>query len=527
MHRNFLYGTVFVTGLVILMLEVLGSRVMGPFFGISLYIWASLISVTLIALSIGYWLGGRIADIKAVQKLAKESKKAKPGGRIADINTGWGFLYSIILFSAVAILFIQFISAPLMEWSYNLFGIKLGVLLSALIVFSVPLLLLGMASPYVIRLLVTETGRVGGVAGGVFAISTLGSVIGALLTAFVLIPNLGVSRAFTLGSLLLLSLSGIYFFTSRKYYQVLITLLITAISLYLLFFYQKTLAKDDVKQIIYQTDTLYGQLKVVEFPGSDIRATLIDGAVQGIVYRDNSHDLPYMVYVKLFIQLLSTYQKNGGDVLIIGLGAGEIPRFLSRIGYRSDVVEIDPKVELMAVKYFDFNKEFGKVIIDDGRRYIRNCGKKYDLIFLDVASGGTQPWYFFTKEAFQEMAKILKPDGILGINFLGFYQGEKSKTAISINKTLKTVFRYSDLYATKYNPGALKNLLFFASDKPLAENLEREKILENLKVIKLNFNLQDGIVLTDNYNPLDLRSIDVSETVRKMMFKWLGGKFLR
>src|SRR3972149_7586490 len=342
MHRNFLYGTVFVTGLVILMLEVLGSRVMGPFFGISLYIWASLISVTLIALSIGYCLGGRIADIKAVQKLAKESKKAKPGGIIADINTGWGFLYSIILFSAVAILFIQFISAPLMEWSYNLFGIKLGVLLSALIVFSVPLLLLGMASPYVIRLLVTETGRVGGVAGGVFAISTLGSVIGALLTAFVLIPNIGVNKSFTLGALLLIFVSGAYSIAWKKYYQVLIAVLILLISLYLLLFYQKTLAKDDLRKVVFQTDTLYGQLKVVDILGSDYRAALIDGGVQNIL-NQSVYKIEPSSYVSQLAQLLPAFGIRSGDVLVIGLGAGEVPRVLSKLGYQIDIVEIDPK----------------------------------------------------------------------------------------------------------------------------------------------------------------------------------------
>ena len=502
----FLHGTVFITGLVILMLEVLGSRVMGPFFGISLYIWASLISVTLIALSLGYWLGGTMAD-----------RKSKPS-----------FLYSIILCSAIAILLIQFISAPVMEWSYNLLGIRGGVLLSALLIFSVPLILLGMASPYVIRLLVKESGSVGRVAGSVFAISTMGSVIGALLTAFVLIPNLGVNKSFTLGALLLLFLFGVYTIARKKYYQVLITLLIIAISLFLLLFYHRTLAKDDLRQIIYQTDTLYGQLKVVDILNQDLRAALIDGALQSLVHRSASYDAAAMYYVKLIIQLLPTHQKGGGDALIIGLGAGEIPRFISKIGYRSDIIEIDPRVEMMAKNYFNFTSEFGRVIIDDGRRYIRSCTKKYDLIFVDVASGGTQPWYFFTKEAFQEMAKILRPDGIIGINLIGYYQGENSKAAQSINRTLMTAYRYSKIYIpTNPDPSRLINIIFFVSNKPFPENSEREKILENLNSMTINFNPQDGIILTDNYNPLDLWSIAVSEAFRKAMFGWLGKKILR
>ena len=252
----FLHGTVFITGLVILMLEVLGSRVMGPFYGISLYIWASLIAVTLIALSLGYWWGGRIAD-----------RKSNPA-----------FLYSIILSSTVAILLIPFIAAPIMEWSYNFLRIKGGVLLSAFLIFSIPLILLGMVSPYAIRLLVTESGSVGKVAGSVFAISTLGSVIGALLTAFVLIPSLGVDKSLILGAILLLLVSGLYSLTGRKYYQVLITLVMLVISFYLMFFYQETLVEDGQRKVIYQTDTLYGQLKVVDILDQDIRAALIDGS---------------------------------------------------------------------------------------------------------------------------------------------------------------------------------------------------------------------------------------------------------
>jgi spermidine synthase len=508
MLKSFLYVTVFITGLVILMLEVLGSRVMAPFFGVSLYIWASLISVTLIALSLGYWLGGTIAD-----------RKNKPD-----------LLYSIILFSAIAILSIPFIAGPLMDWSYNLLGIKGGVLLSALLIFSLPLMLLGMASPYLIRLLVTGTEGVGGVAGGVFAISTMGSVIGALLTAFVLIPNIGVNKAFTLGALLLIFISGIFSIAWKKYYQVPISLLLLVISLYLLLFYQKTLAKDDLRQVIYQTDSLYGQLKVVDILRLDQRTVLIDGASQSVIVRSDSYDSTGIGYVDLITHLLPTYQISGGDALIIGLGAGEIPRVVSRLGYRIDIVEIDPKVEIMAKNYFNFRDEFGRIIIDDGRRYIRNCNKKYDLIFVDVALGGSQPWYFFTKEAFQEMAKILRPDGIIGINFIGFYQGKKSEGVQSVNKTMKKVYRYVDMYSFRsLAPEGLADIIFFASNKPFEENLERVKILtnENLNLIKINFNGQNGIILTDNYNPLDLWSIEVNEAHRKWSFRWLGEEILR
>ena len=501
----FLHGTAFITGLVILMLEVLGSRVMAPFFGVSLYIWASLISVTLIALSLGYWLGGTIAD-----------RKNKPD-----------FLYSIILFSAIAIISIPFFAPPIMDWSYNLLGIKGGVLLSALLIFSVPLILLGMASPYLIRLLVTGPEGVGGVAGGVFAISTLGSVIGALLTAFVLIPNIGVNKSFTLGALLLIFVSGAYSIAWKKYYQVLIAVLILLISLYLLLFYQKTLAKDDLRKVVFQTDTLYGQLKVVDILGSDYRAALIDGGVQNIL-NQSVYKIEPSSYVSQLAQLLPAFGIRSGDVLVIGLGAGEVPRVLSKLGYQIDIVEIDPKVETMAKNYFNFSSKFGRVIIDDGRRYIRNSKKKYDLIFIDVASGGTQPWYFFTNEAFQEMAKILRPGGIIGINLIGYYQGEKSKSAHSIYRTLMTAYKYSEIYIpTNPDPSFLTNIIFFASDKPFSDNSEKEKILKNLYGIRVNFNPQDGIILTDNYNPLDLWSIEVSEAFRKAMFGWLGEKILR
>ncbi|MGH7799851.1 MAG: hypothetical protein ACREOW_04370 [Thermodesulfobacteriota bacterium] len=180
-----------------------------------------------------------------------------------------------------------------------------------------------------------------------------------MLTAFVLIPNLGVNKAFTLGALLLLLVSGIYSIAWKKYYQVPITLLIVVISLYLLSFHQKTLAKDDLRQIIYQTHSLYGQLKVVEIPRSYLRAALIDGALQSRVFMSDSHNSGAMWFTDLFTRFLSTYQRGRGNALIIGLGASVIPRLTRALGYQNDVVEIDPKVETMAKNYFDFTSEFG------------------------------------------------------------------------------------------------------------------------------------------------------------------------
>ena len=190
--RLLLYGTVATTGAAVMMLELLGTRIIGPFYGVSLYVWSSLISVALIALSLGYYLGGVVADRETAFRLS----------------------YAIALAGLTAAA-IPFISRPILLWTNGL-GMRGGAFASALLLFTAPLTLLGMVGPQVIKMATLRREDVGMAAGSIFAISTVGSVVGTLLLGFYLLPELG-SRAVLYGvSAVLCLLAVIVAFYERR-----------------------------------------------------------------------------------------------------------------------------------------------------------------------------------------------------------------------------------------------------------------------------------------------------------------------
>jgi MFS family permease len=171
MKKRYLYVVVFISGAAVLAIEILGTRILGPFYGVSLFLWSALITVTLIALSAGYAVGGRWAD------------KGPKFARLLYLLVGAG----------IWILAIPILKHPVLVIAEP-FGLRIAVLVAAFILFVPPLTLLGMVSPYAIRVRASSLDEVGRTAGDLYAISTVGSVVSALLTGFILIPNIGVSR---------------------------------------------------------------------------------------------------------------------------------------------------------------------------------------------------------------------------------------------------------------------------------------------------------------------------------------------
>ncbi|MEE8586023.1 MAG: fused MFS/spermidine synthase, partial [Acidobacteriota bacterium] len=207
MKKYYLPIVVFVSGAAVLAIEILGTRILGPFYGVSLFLWSALITVTLVALSIGYALGGRWADRGPV--MAR--------------------LYAIIAGAGLWTLLIPWFKTPLLVISEP-FGLRAAVLVAAAVLFLPPLTLLGMVSPYAIRLRASSLEVVGRTAGDLFAISTVGGVIAALLTGFILIPNVGVNRLTLLtgGVLLLLAALGLLWQRELRASPLLSALLVLA-----------------------------------------------------------------------------------------------------------------------------------------------------------------------------------------------------------------------------------------------------------------------------------------------------------
>ncbi|MDD5447282.1 MAG: fused MFS/spermidine synthase [Methanocellales archaeon] len=471
--------TLFVTGGVIMMLELLGTRIVAPYYGTTLYVWSSLITVTLVFLSLGYFLGGRIID-----------KKPR-----TDI------LYLVIFCAGLSVIFIPAITSPVMAAS-NPLGPRLGSLTSAFVLFSLPMTLLGMVMPSAIKLGTEHLEDVGMTSGVLISVSTLGSFVGTVCTGFFLIPSLGVSKIVYLIAFLLFGVSGIWFM-ARKMYRGLVGI---AIIFSLLYFYSPQTSSNPDLNIAYSTESTYGQIMVVD--EGNARYLLFDGATQ------SEYDMLRKEFTFPYLRLMEKsigYHPNPKTALSLGLGAGGIEQKFRGHGIDVDSVEIDPKVVDVAKNYFDFE---GGVIVDDGRHYVRYTDKKYDIIVLDTYGGYSTVPHLLTKEAFTEMKGVLNENGILTINVMGFENGHLStedEMVKAICRTLEEVFPHVYVKTTGYG---FTSMVFYASDQPL----ELDWQFVSIEVVPD----ENTPILTDDYNPVEIMGIPSAEKFREDIMERFG-----
>jgi spermidine synthase len=484
-HTPYLLVASFVTGTAILVLELLGTRVIGPYYGASVYVWSSLIGVTLAALALGYWAGGYTAD-------------------------RWPHLTSFAVEVTAAALFVSTI-----PWMHKAvlsattpLGLKAGALVSAAVLFGPPLVLLSMAGPVAIRLVTSQFTLLGWGVGRIYGVSTLGSMLGAVVTGFVLIPTFPV-RAILFGvALSLLGLGAIGLLLARR---VGIALASTTVGIGLALLLAGSPAPPS--NLVYMTNSFYGELKVLDV--QERRVLFINGLDNGFVNRRTfESSTPYTSYVGY----LRLARPRANRALCIGLGVGSIPRSL-RVDYGidTDVVEIDPQVVAIARRYFDFPGDI-PVFVEDGRMFVERARASYDLVFLDAFSSDVHPFHLFTREFFASVDRVLEPGGILAINLVAFPYGEHSQAWMSAYRTIAERFRFVRVFkgqdVSPEETDRWANLLLVASHEPLPDpaalavpGKDHADVLATMAARELAPESSGGadrsVVLTDDYNPMD------------------------
>lgn len=500
-YNYYLYLTVFITGATVLMLEILGTRVIGPYFGNSLYVWSSLISITILSLAVGYFFGGWIADKKPDFKL----------------------LYTFILFTGIALLIIPRVDSTVLVFASN-FGVQWGSFVATSILFTIPMILLGAVSPFAIKLSTHQLQNVGIRAGGVYAVATVGSFVGAILTGFYLIPSMGIEKIITIFAVLLFVLAGLWFVMSKKFAPLLI-LLLAAPFPFISSSYTSTQTEDT---IIYKTQSMLGEIKVID--KRIHRVLLIDGSTQAWAERGDVLSSSSSFGQKVpFVYFINPEVK---DVLVLGLGSGLLMRDLKeQFGFAVDTVEIDENVVYVAREFFSFE---GDVYVEDARTFIRNSEKKYDVVLFDIARGDGYSVHNFTQEAFEETKNILNPGGVIAVNFSGHADSVKVK---SLFKTIDSVFENVFVFTDK-EEGIIARKLFFATD----HEVNKERITENIFTYTERQNLAEvwanafenytiwemdgGTLVTDDYNPLENYQAASTAAWRKNNWKVFGDLLL-
>jgi spermidine synthase len=502
----YLIFTAALCGALVMVIEVLGSRVIGPFFGVSLFVWTSLITVTMVALAAGYAIGGHFSD-----------RRSSPD-----------WLYGIILLSGLLELLVPALKGPVLQMCLPL-GLRWGSLVSAFLLFGPGLFLLGCVSPYVVKIAAREMKSIGRTVGSFYAISTVGSVIGTLLTGFVLIAYLGVNQIFVFTGTALILLSAVYFAFFRKQLAVAMVALVPILMLPGERHVEKIMPDGTHVERIANRDSFYGNLKVVDYSFREVhnRELLIDGLVQGGV--DMSTGQSVYEYAYLLQYLPYALNPDGRSCLVIGLGAGLVPTWYQSQGVATEVVDIDPEVAAVAREYFNFNGDI-PVHVEDARYYLINNSKRYDFMVLDVFNGDTTPGHLLSIEAMQLARERLAANGVLAINLVGSLKDHTLMTA-SIVKTLREVFEQVDIYpAFDATLGAgTGNIEIMAYDgvarAPRFDRISTTSIHPGAKDSVLQsmqrpFDLvlpEDAMILSDNYNPVDFYDLWLKEQVRRII----------
>ena len=500
-----LYMTVSMTGAAVMMIELLGTRIVGPFYGVSLFVWSSLISVTMIALALGYFLGGLAADRLLRFRLSQAIA-------LAGLFTG----------------LIPVISAPVLMFTNGL-GVRWGAFTSALILFMIPLTFLGMVGPGVIKQASQRLESVGMASGSVYAISTVGSVIGTLLLGFLLLPLVG-SRAIIccVSAALLLLASALSVLESRSEQRppvrsgVWVIVLICS-GLYLFAALPSRAAHQTDDTVRFEKESLYGWVRVIDDPKQGIRWMLSDSSTISGAFTDTGKSvLGYQYVVK---DTVSTFHPKARKALLIGLGGGHLSTMLAGSGIRTDVIEIDPMVVEAARSFYDFEPT-GKVIVGDARYQVKQLKEQYDLIIHDCFTGGSEPAHLLSIEMLRDLKRLLKPDGILVLNFVGFTDGKEGMAVTSVFRTIGEVFDYRRSYvsapAERFN-----DFIFLASNAPLTADVDTGSRQVAAGLLRYEYPLADaGIVITDDFNPLEHMQYRKAERYRADLLKRVGAKTL-
>ena len=501
---------VFISGAVLMGLEMTGSRVLAIHFGSSIYVWGAIIGIFLAALSLGYYLGGMIADRRPT----------------------FYFLNLLLLVAGCWLVLVPFFANKVCLGVLALNpSDRLGPLIATILLFGGPSVLLGMVSPFAVRLAAKTVESMGNVSGRLYALSTFGSIVGTLVTAFWLIPAIGARTLLQVLGLSLVVLPLISLSASRSR-RLLVIGLVLLVPVLLLLNLRKLAPARANQSIVYETDSAYHYILIVDDKERNARYLQFNNFVESGIELDPPYDTR-VSYTNAF-HLARIFKPELKRVLIIGGGGG--------IGARKfvtddqqvvvDLVEIDPRVVDLSFKYFHLEpSDRLRVHVDDGRKFVRRTKEKYDLVVLDAFTiGGQIPFHLTTKEFMEEIKQVLTPGGVVLTNVNGTMRGSRSRILRAEYKTLATTFSnvyvFPHLHDVERKRGGLldldrpRSIIVVAVDGTafltpeaiagLAMQLEQTGVvrtatfLEDARQLFTDrLRLDDVPLLTDDYAPVD------------------------
>jgi len=487
---------VFTSGGVLLALEIIASRVLAPYFGNSVYVWGSLIGVFLAALSLGYATGGRLAD------------------RYPSTALFSGIVFLAGLLTVPIPLFAPSVLDAIARADL---GPQLNPLAGAIALFVIPSIVMGMVSPFAVRLRARAVTTVGQTAGSLYAISTVGSIVGTLVTSFVLINFLGVRAIITLMGFLLMAMAVLGWLASRR-----LAAGVAGVALAVLLATGVARPAPRAAPTIYARDTVYHRITVSD-EGST-RYLKLDNYWQSARDRERPRRTVFAYADYLHLPLI--FVREPRRVMMIGLGGGTVPdRYVADYPQVvMDVAELDPEVVATAARFFEVQaSDRLRITSRDGRLHLYRSPGSYDIILTDAYLIDTIPFHLATREFFALARSRLAPGGVMASNIIGALDGPSSRLFRAIYKTYRQVYRTVYVFPVEFgqygSPTALRNIIVVGTDEPALppeEIRRRARSLVDRRVVTVE-RFQDAAaslyvtpiptddvpILSDDFAPVD------------------------
>jgi spermidine synthase len=430
---------VFVVGTGSLGAEIAAVRLLSPYFGASTVVWANTIGIVLVALSLGYWIGGRWAD-------------RHPSMR---------GLCMLSLGAAVLLALVPFVADPLLDVGVRALdeisaGAFLGSLLAVLALVAVPVLMLGAVSPWALRLAMADVGEAGRVAGRLYALSTAGSLVGTLSSALLLIPLLGTRRTFLVFAFAIAAVAVMGLRPARRY------ALAPAAILVLMAVPVGTLKASPTERVIHERETEYQYARVVERADGSRALELNEGQAQHSIWRPDTV-LTDNVWDGHLVLPFAVHDEPPRRVAILGNAGGTTARAYGEFfpTTQIDGVEIDAELSEIGRRYFGMDNPRLRLHHEDARPFLRAADERYDVISVDAYRQPYIPFYLTTREFFGLVRDRLAPRGVLIVN-AGHPEGQDELEKVlsaTISASFPNVMR---------DPMTPTNTLIVASREPVS-----------------------------------------------------------
>ena len=392
--------------------ELIGAKLLSPYFGSSLYVWSSVMAITLGGLAAGYFIGGIW------------STKKDPLQR----------LMMILALSGISLISMPFLARFIFPYAFTL-KLLPGVVLGTITTLFFPVFFMGSVSPLVIKILNVETLSSGKTAGEVYGVSTIGGIIATFLTGFWLIPEFGLTIPLVFVGTIILLIPCIYQFYAKNYFTFFIFIL-TSTALILMSFYEY---RND-KPVVFKSEGILGRVEVLEIPVQNQkkktleRSLLINNIIQTSI--DLSDHKSTIDYVDILKKNLDRFEFKNKKALLLGLGGGAVANVLVENGWDVTAIEIDERIVDVAKEYFFLSPKV-KIITDDARHGLFQAGNQFDFVLFDMYSAEVAPSHVVSVEALKEIEEICDKEVLFVFNTYGYLNPKAGMGNLSLLKTLR------------------------------------------------------------------------------------------